>query len=106
MLETFDKDEKQFENGLINWKIQLTKWKRQYLAIIDLIDQINSCFGIFLLIFITGQFVRTITTAFTILKSLRGKIWDGTIFFSLQLLIDYVHLIPLVYTPYRIRQKV
>ena len=90
----------------VNWGLRLLKWKRKYLIINDLVDQMQRCFGLVLLIITTSQFIRMITSSFKLMRRIRNQDWiDSGYILSLQL-IEFFHFVPLIYTPYRIRQKV
>ena len=112
MLDTLDEQyhyeqaRTRVNDGMVQWKTQLIKWKHHYLDICELIEQINRCFGIFLFIFITAIYVRTITTSFAMMVSLRGPYYDSIVFYPLQLLQDHIHFITVVYIPNRIHQRV
>jgi len=45
--------------------------KRGYLLISEWIDQLNKCFGFILVVLITGVFIRTISTSFFVVTSLK-----------------------------------
>ena len=44
-----------------NRKTEIVKLKQKYLIILELVDEIQRCFGLFLLIVISGNFCRMIT---------------------------------------------
>lgn len=87
-------------------KSKLLRWKAQYLMICDLINEINHCFRIFLLIFITAQFLRMILQSFYLMKSTTKGDLNLIATCISKMAIELVRFIPLVYIPHHIKSKV
>lgn len=112
MFETICDELVKEEQGLIlhnkyrNRKTELVKLKQRYLMIVDLVDGIQRCFGLFLLIVISGNFCRMITSSFQLMNYLRKRDWfnSAKVLYDLTLLL--AHFCPLVCIPHRVRQKV
>ena len=98
--------QKELTNKDINWKYELVKLKRHYFMILDLVDQLENCFGLFLLILITGNFCRMITSSFQIMICFRKHEWLNSAKVLYELTVMLLHFCPIVYIPQRIRQKV
>jgi len=50
-------------------KHKVSDWKRHYLLINRLVDQLNNCFGVILLVIFTVAFIRSVNFCFTITSS-------------------------------------
>ena len=79
-------------------KTQLLKWRRHYGLICELVDQINHCFGLILLIFVAKQFIVCITYSFSILLDLQKDIISPQTMYLFQFLIFYLSYITLTTT--------
>ena len=91
-----------------NWMFRIRDWKRQYYKIVRAVTHINSCFGMFLLIYVTSNFVTAINCAFTLLANLRLKkeaILDH-IFFATYSIKELAFLFGLFYAPHKLKNEV
>ena len=88
------------------WKVKFIKFKKNCLLIIELVNQINQCFSLFLFVFITSLFARMITQSFHLMTSVWKYDWLTSAGVLLQLLVDFTHFFVLLYTCYRVRLKV
>ena len=88
------------------WEYKLLKWKRKYLIISELVDQMQRCFSIVLLIITTSQFIRMITSSFKLMRKIHKQEWTNSMDILYRLFIELSHFIPLIYTPYKISEKV
>ena len=98
------KNSRQFTASI--WKAKLIQLRKHCLLVGELVNQINRCFGAFLLIFITSQFCRMITQSFHLMTSVWKHDWATGGGVLIQLLINFIHFFIVVYIPFRIRQKV
>ena len=89
-----------------NRKTEIVKLKQKYLIILELVDEIQRCFGLFLLIVISGNFCRMITSSFQFMNFLRKRDWIDSAKVLYDLVLMLVHFCPILYIPHRIRQKV
>ena len=107
MLETLQEESQQLFASNCNNSIDIfAKWKRHYTIICQFIEEINRSFGMFLLVIITSQIVRLITTSFYLMAMLRNQRWVDGAFSLLTFIFIFGHFCFLVYIPYRLRQKV
>ena len=88
------------------WKVKLIQLKNHCFLIAELVNQINKCFSVFFLIFVTSQFGRMITQSFHLATNVWKHDWFTSAGVFVQLLVDFIHFFILVYTCYYIRQKV
>lgn len=83
------------------------EWKRLYLLIDHLVEEINRSFGFPLLIIFTSVFVRIINNLFSVMVSFDGKELDegynGRIHF---LLMDFFGIMLPAYVSHRIKEEV
>ena len=94
------------ESPSIKWEIKILGWKRKYLIISELVDQLQRSFSLILLVITTSQFIRMITSSFRLMRRIQNEDWTGSFSIFARLFIELTHFIPLIYTPYRIRNKV
>lgn len=90
------------------WRSRLmSKWKDQYGCITEFIDEINNCFGHFLLLATPCCFVRMINNSFHLVGILLGyESWLFGIYKTLFLIKDFIQLNIIAYTSHQIRQEV
>ncbi len=83
------------------------EWKRLYLLIDHLVEEINRSFGFPILIIFTSVIVRIINNLFSVMMSLNGKELDGgyngRIYF---LLMDFFGIMLAAYVSHRIKEEV
>jgi len=86
----------------------LDRWKRQYLSIYCLIEEINDMFGPILLIFITSTFVRLINNTFRLMAPLavRGSSWIDNMFLFSETVQDVFFLVLISYVSHRLQTEV
>lgn len=58
-------------NSINDWTNLVRDWRNQYLRIMKTVTQINHCFGMYLLIYVTWVFVASINSTFIMLSDLR-----------------------------------
>lgn len=85
----------------------ISKWNRRYFTIIDLVHQINRCFGCLLLVMVAPAFVRVINTSFHLMIDMKEGQW--TINVTIQLVVLFANFLGFTFManiPHRIRQEV
>ena len=88
------------------WSRQMFKWKDQYNCITEFIDEINNCFGPFLLLATPCYFVRMVNNSFHLVGTLGG---NGNLGYGIHntliLIKDFIQLNFIAYTSHQIRQE-
>ena len=85
-------------------KNMLDEWKRHYLLIDRLVEELNCSFGFIILILVSSTFVRIINSLFKLMSSFnQGGGFFIQIFF---LLIDCMSLALMAYASYRVPHEV
>ena len=92
---------------------KLEMWRRKHVVVCELVDNINECFGIVLLISVGYYFVNFICGTYSLFDQLR-RVFDaeshlflGFITYLMSTLIrNMTHFILLVSMPYRMQRKV
>ena len=91
---------------------QLETWRQNHVLVCQLVDNINECFGIILLISIGSYFISSVTVPYEIYLYAseylngRGPPMGLVLRFVLMQIRDISHFILLILTPYKMRGKV
>ena len=83
-------------------------WRTCYCVIGKLVEQLNRCFGLYLLLVITFYLIWCVSTAFYVLVTIRKKgFGDASVFLFLILQLVSVPLfIAIIYLPHQIKRQV
>lgn len=89
-----------------DWMFCVRDWKRQYLKIMRAVTQINSCYGMFMLVYVSSSFVTAINGAFIILTGLRpgGQVIMYHAVYNW--VSDLAFLLAIFYAPHKLRNEV
>ena len=90
-------------NRILN--IRLEKWRRNHTLVCRLIEMINKCFGLVMVITVVNVFISFITTTFEIVRSMQD---DATIpvLFVVIFVKKSILLSIIIYEPYRLQAEV
>ncbi|XP_032788724.2 uncharacterized protein LOC116926054 [Daphnia magna] len=86
--------------------VLISKWNRHYFTIIDLVHQMNRCFGCLLLVMVAPTFVRVINTSFHLMIDMKDGRW--TIEVTTQLIVLFFNFVGFTFManiPHKIRQE-
>ena len=93
----------------LHWKTFLEEWKRKYFLIIELLEQINGCFGQVLLIFLTTNFVNLVNKSFSIMMLIASKSDNLSTYvkdFAVMIMGSAIHTFALCYSGQEMRHQV
>lgn len=85
--------------------IRLEKWRRNHTLACELVEMVNQCFGIVMLVTVVNVFISFITTTFEIVRSMQD---DATIpvLFTVIFIKKSILLSIIIYEPYRLQSEV
>jgi hypothetical protein len=87
------------------WNGRLEKWRRNHALACELVEMVNKCFGVVMLVTVVNVFVSFITTTFEIVRSMQE---DATIpvLFVFIFVKKSILLSIIIYEPYRLQAEV
>jgi hypothetical protein len=85
--------------------VRLEKWRRNHTLACELVEMVNKCFGLVMLVTVVNVFVSFITTTFEIVQSMQD---DATIpvLFVFIFVKKSILLSIIIYEPYRLQAEV
>ncbi|XP_046636938.1 uncharacterized protein LOC124315351 isoform X2 [Daphnia pulicaria] len=86
------------------WNGRLEKWRRNHALACELVEMVNKCFGVVMLVTVVNVFVSFITTTFEIVRSMQE---DATIpvLFVFIFVKKSILLSIIIYEPYRLQAE-
>lgn len=92
-----------YSNRVFN--VRLEKWRKNHTLACELVDMVNRCFGLVLLLTITNGFLSFITTSFEIVRSMQENDTLPGLFVFI-FVKKSILLTIMIYEPYRLQAEV